>query len=131
MSETDKKTELAELARRAADGERDAINAIMKRYTGELYFYTRMYNGDRETARGCVQAAIRTILSRIRECSESPDPEKWMRDIVTAEALALNLPIHAENLEAVDDAVGNGFAAVGTVACLNDEGLLIEVGFLP
>ena len=38
---------------------------------------------------------------------------------------------HAENLEAVDDAVGNGFAAVGTVASFNDEGLLIEVGFLP
>ncbi len=99
MSETDKKMELAELARRAADGERDAINAMMKRYTGELYFYTRMYNGDRETARGCVQAAIRTILGRIRECSEAPDPEKWMRSIVSKEALALNLPVHAENLE--------------------------------
>ena len=95
MSESDRKKELTALAEQAASGDRDAINRIMKEYTGEMYFVTRLFIGDRETARSCVQASMRTILEKMKEGAESGDLVKWMRTLTAKEALHLNLPVYA------------------------------------
>ena len=83
--------EIRELVDKAAGGSREAISSLLKTFTSDMYFITRLYVGDKETARSSEQNALRTALRSLKDSYGAKSFADWLSDIVRNTALS-NIP---------------------------------------
>ena len=86
------------LVNAAVAGDRNAINEILKRYTSEMYFVTRLYVNNREDARNAEQFALRSAIRRLAESNDADNFEDWLSEIVRDEALHQVVPVDTRTL---------------------------------
>ena len=89
------------LVNAAVAGDRDAINEILKRYTSDMYFVTRLYVNNREDARNAEQFALRSAIRRLPESNEEDSFEEWLTGIVRDEALHQVVPVDTRSLRSL------------------------------
>lgn len=85
--------ELRALVASAMRGDREAITSLLKYYTPALYFVSRLYLGDKETAKKSEQQALRSALKQLKYAQAAPDITDWMIDQVRSEALNTLKPV--------------------------------------
>ena len=85
--------ELRAIVSSAIHGNRDAITELLKYYTADMYFVSRLYLDNKETAKKSEQKALRTALQRLGESLNAPDITEWMVSIVRKEALRQLTPV--------------------------------------
>jgi len=71
----------AALARRAAGGDRDAFNCIIRRYQEKLYRFIRRYVGDADEAYDLLQETFVSAWQAMGRFDSSRPVELWMRRI--------------------------------------------------
>lgn len=85
--------ELRALVANAMRGDREAITSLLKYYTPALYFVSRLYLGDKETAKKSEQQALRSALKKLKDSLSAADITDWMIDQVRGEALNTLKPV--------------------------------------
>lgn len=85
--------ELRAIVTSALRGSRDSIKNLLKYYTADMYFVSRLYLDDKETAKSSEQKALRSALSILGESLNSSDITDWMMKQVRQEALTKLMPI--------------------------------------
>ena len=99
MSETMTENGLREIVRKAAGGDRDAMKTLMRGITSDMYFVTRLFIADRNTARASEETALRSALGRLKEDEAQESFEQWISKIVRDEAVRRILPLDADAIE--------------------------------
>ena len=89
--------ELRAIVSSAIHGNRDAITELLKYYTADMYFVSRLYLDNKETAKKSEQKALRTALQRLGESENAPDITGWMVNIVRKEALRQLTPVRTSS----------------------------------
>lgn len=85
--------ELRALVTSALRGSRDSIKDLLKYYTADMYFVSRLYLDDKETAKSSEQTALRSALKKLGESLNSSDITEWMVNLVRKEALSQLIPV--------------------------------------
>ncbi|MDO4521317.1 MAG: sigma-70 family RNA polymerase sigma factor, partial [Erysipelotrichaceae bacterium] len=91
MENVQTEQEIRELVEQAAGGSREAIASLLKAYTSDMYFVTRLYVGDKETAKSSEQTALRSALRNLKDSASAESFGDWLTDIVRNTALN-NIP---------------------------------------
>ena len=91
MEKLQTEKEIRELVEKASSGDRESIGTPLKTFTSDMYFITRLYVGDKETARSSEQTALRSALRNLRDSVSAESFEEWLSDIVRNTALQ-NIP---------------------------------------
>lgn len=91
MEKLQTEKEIRELVEKASSGDRESIGTLLKTFTSDMYFITRLYVGDKETARSSEQTALRSALRNLRDSVSAESFEEWLSDIVRNTALQ-NIP---------------------------------------
>lgn len=86
--------ELRTLVTNAMQGSRESVTGFLKYYTADMYYVSRLYLKDKETAKKAVQQALRKALPRLGESLKSPDITEWITGLVRQESLAALMPVH-------------------------------------
>lgn len=89
--------ELRAIVSSAIHGNREAITELLKYYTADMYFVSRLYLDNKETAKKSEQKALRTALQRLGESLNAPDITGWMINIVRKEALRQLTPVRTSS----------------------------------
>lgn len=99
MNETMTENGIREIVHLAAGGDRDAMKKLMRGITSDMYFVTRLFVGDRDTARSSEESALRNALGRLKESEEAESFEQWISKIVRDEAVSRVLPLDVFRIE--------------------------------
>ena len=91
MERTQTEKEIRELVEKAASGDRESVSTLLKTFTSDMYFITRLYVGNKNAARSSEQTALRSALRNLRESVSADSFEEWLSDIVRDTALQ-NVP---------------------------------------
>ena len=91
MERTQTEKEIRDLVEKAASGDRESVSTLLKTFTSDMYFITRLYVGNKNTARSSEQTALRNALRNLRDSVSADSFEEWLGDIVRDTALE-NIP---------------------------------------
>ncbi len=74
-------------------GNRDSVAKLLKYYTSDMYFVSRLYLKDKETAKKSEQQALRNVLQKLGESLKAADITEWVTGFVRGEALSNLMPV--------------------------------------
>ena len=85
--------ELREIVKSALRGNRDSVTELLRCYTADMYFISRLYLEDKDEAKKSEQQALRKALQKLKESLNSDDITEWFQTIVREEALEQLKPV--------------------------------------
>lgn len=85
--------ELRTLAAKALRGDRDSVTAFLKYYTADMYYVSRLYLKDKDTAKKAVQQGLRKGLQKLGDSLKTPDITEWITGLVRQESLSALKPL--------------------------------------